>query len=738
MRPRNLFRKILWQLLACIAVVGALTATVSAQDGLRPKLGCVPLVAKNIEAMAFTEYLTTLLLNELDRSGVFEIAERKRLEAMMDLEGVRSDSMTAEQMQRLGVRSGVDFLVAGTVTSVSQGIQLDVRLLNLRGQRVVFTEQLRMAEAEANRALRELAARMRDATHGATALTAGAGADARPLYPPSELVASGSSSAIRLRWKHGDPALVIGYTVTRATSAEGPFNPVSTVTEMAYTDEALHLNETYYYRVAAVGRGGVSSEPSVVVRGATSVAPAAPIFMNVEPLLGGAVLAWCQRPFSTADERIVPRGVRIYRRTAAEKEFTPVSKSGEETTRYRDQGLRDGTTYFYAMTAYNQAGAESELSVQLAVTTPPAPAGVAVQGGAVRRIQLSWQSHPFEAVTGYRVYRAMTKDGPFQELASLQGRLQTSYMDTGLADNATYWYRVQAISSEQGASGLSEAMAGTTRPVPPAPVKVTATSGEPRKVTLRWESAAVVADELTGYLIYRGEPGQERLSKIAEVPASQTSYCDDAKPLQDGTAYSYVVASMNAGGAVSVLSARANATTKVIPAAPQGVVAVSGEPRKITLRWKSNAEKDVSAYLIQRQRDDGEFRELKRSAETSYVDTELKDSATHRYRMQAIDKDGLQGPFSAVVVATTKPLPKAVEGLVLKDKAARLLVWQKVGQADVKRYNLYKKSFFGSQKVATVEANEWRVSEPGKLELYVTAEDGDGLESEPSAVVTVE
>lgn len=729
------------RLSVCLWLVVVLTVqaqqAVAAEQRLKAKLGCVPFVASNIEAMAFTEYLTTVLLNELERSGGFEVAERKRLESAMDLEGIRSDVLGQDQLQRLGARLGVEFLVSGKLFSQSQGMTLDLQVLSLRGQRMVLAEKLRLSESEAPRSLQELAQRIRTAAEG-TSVPVAEAVTAKPLSPVVGLEASGSTNAIRLNWKHPEAARIIGYVVMRSGSVQGPFNTVSTVTDPSYSDEQLRLNETYYYKIVAVGQGGVVSEPTMAVQGATSVAPAVPIFMNVESVLGGAVLSWRQRSCGGSDERVVPKGVRIYRRLAAEKEFVPVGKSGDEPPVFRDQGLADGTSYLYVITAFNQAGAESERSVQLSVTTQPATAGLTASSGKVRRVQLNWQAHPFAAVNSYRIQRATAKEGPYQDLATVSDRLQTSYLDSGLSDKTTYWYRIVAFSKEQGSGGPSAEVSATTRDLPPVPVKLTAGQGEPRRVTLTWESTAVPDDELSGFYLYRGQPGQEKLTKIAELSADRRAYRDDAEPLKDATAYSYVMASFNTGGAVSPLSTRANATTKPVPTVPQGVTASSGEPRRVTVRWQKNPEKDIAEYVVFRQHEGGDFKELKRTTETLLVDAELKDGTAYRYRLQVIDRDGLLSLPTASVTGATKSLPMAIDGLQLKDKVSRLVTWQKSGQADVKRYHLYKKGFLGGQRLTTVETNEWRITEPGKLELYVTAEDADGLESEPSAVLAVE
>ena len=415
---------LLW--LAAVLLCTQVQPVEAADQRLKSKLGCVPFVARTIEAMGVTEYLTTVLLNELERSGSFEVAERKRLEAAMDLEGVRSDSLSSAELQRLGTRLGVEFLVSGSVATQPQGMLLELNVLSLRGQRVVFTEKLPVNEGEIPQLLQQLAARIRQASQKTVETGTAGQLSTKPLAPATALEAVGSTNAIRLRWNHPEPDRVVGYMVLRANEPQGPFTTVGTVTEPGYSDEQLRLNEIYYYRVAAVGQNGVASEPTIAVRGATSVAPAVPIFMSVEPILGGAVLSWRQRPCAGTDERTLPKGVRIYRRSATEKEFFPVARVADDQSGFCDQGLLDGTTYLYTMTAYNQAGAESEQSVQLSLTTPTVTSGLTAVSGKVRRVPLSWQVHPFAAVNGYRLQRATSKEGPYQKLAVISDRQLTN------------------------------------------------------------------------------------------------------------------------------------------------------------------------------------------------------------------------------------------------------------------------------------------------------------------------
>jgi fibronectin type 3 domain-containing protein len=92
------------------------------------------------------------------------------------------------------------------------------------------------------------------------------------------------------------------------------------------------------------------------------------------------------------------------------------------------------------------------------LVAPPAPANLAAQGGN-GRVTLNW-----DAVTGaadalsYNVRRATASAGPYTLIATNVGNI--SYTDTGVTNNATYYYVASAVNS-LNESGYSAVAAGT-------------------------------------------------------------------------------------------------------------------------------------------------------------------------------------------------------------------------------------------------------------------------------------
>ncbi|WP_045573854.1 fibronectin type III domain-containing protein, partial [Desulfosporosinus sp. I2] len=92
----------------------------------------------------------------------------------------------------------------------------------------------------------------------------------------------------------------------------------------------------------------------------------------------------------------------------------------------------------------------------LALSTPLAPTNLTATVSSTNQINLTW--NPASYATGYYVYRSTSPTGTYSIIATPQ---TTSYIDSSLSLNTTYYYKVRAINSV-GTSSESSAVFGTT------------------------------------------------------------------------------------------------------------------------------------------------------------------------------------------------------------------------------------------------------------------------------------
>jgi|GEM_PF-481990 len=137
-------------------------------------------------------------------------------------------------------------------------------------------------------------------------------------------------------------------------------------------------------------------------------------------------------------------------------------------------------------------------------TGAPAPAtNLTGSSPSVTSIQLSWVKNNAQTYnnTGFEVYRATQSGGPYT-FVSLTGSNTTSYLDTALLSNKTYYYIVRAVNNNGASANTAELAVKVTADTqaPTAPGTLTVIPGT-ANTYLQWgKSTDNVA--VSGYYIY--------------------------------------------------------------------------------------------------------------------------------------------------------------------------------------------------------------------------------------------
>ena len=114
-------------------------------------------------------------------------------------------------------------------------------------------------------------------------------------------------------------------------------------------------------------------------------------------------------------------------------------------TSYTVKKLSSGTTYYYAVQAYNTTAKKwgKVSSVLTTATKPGTPTLKAVAG--TRKATLSWNKQT--GATGYVLYMATSKTGKYTKIATLKVNTKVSYTKTGLTKGKTYYFKVIAYKT---------------------------------------------------------------------------------------------------------------------------------------------------------------------------------------------------------------------------------------------------------------------------------------------------
>lgn len=144
------------------------------------------------------------------------------------------------------------------------------------------------------------------------------------------------------------------------------------------------------------------------------------------------------------------QGYFIYRATSKNGTYKRVKIiKNVNTTSWKNTGLTCGTTYYYKIRAYRQAGTSKKYSAYTAIKsckTKPATPSVSSTAG-MRKITVKWNK--VTGATRYVVYRATTKNGKYKKLATLKSS-RRSYTNTKLTSKKAYYYKVRAYRTVKG------------------------------------------------------------------------------------------------------------------------------------------------------------------------------------------------------------------------------------------------------------------------------------------------
>ncbi|NPA73073.1 MAG: fibronectin type III domain-containing protein [Epsilonproteobacteria bacterium] len=259
------------------------------------------------------------------------------------------------------------------------------------------------------------------------------------------------------------------------------------------------------------------------------------------------------------------------------------------------------------------------------------------------------------------------------------------------------------------------------------------------EVAFEWKP--VYNDAIKGYYIYRSDPLKKdgKLHKIATIDDRYVSHYVDTK-LVPGTTYFYKMSTFSDKYRESEPSEIVEAKTMPLLSSVPFIKAISGLPHRIKIIWRPDPNPRVAKYIIQRN----DLTDLKWTdiaiidgrLNAEYIDKDLPDNKTYRYRVKVETYDGIVSTPSQVVEGSTKPLPPMVTGLrASRDLPKRIeLRWDKNPRKDIAYYKVYRAVtpyLFYSYLAKTKDTKfDDLIGKDGVARYYkVTAVDDQGLES---------
>lgn len=258
-----------------------------------------------------------------------------------------------------------------------------------------------------------------------------------------ELVSAEALTAnqVQVSWMSYDGAA--SYLLLRKTT-NGSWKQLAEVTELAYTDDTAKQGITYHYTVQARSkRWNGEALSSYHTEGLSVTTPmqklTRPSWKKVQSAGYQSVkLSWYKVSGAS--------GYEVARATSKNGTYRKIATVTKVSC--TDKSLTTGKTYYYKVRAYQTGKKKTYGAYSASIAGTPRLAKVILTKaqGVKRAVQLKWKK--VNGATGYKVYRATSKNGTFKTIKIL--KKGTSFKDTGVTPKKTYYYRVCAYRTVKG------------------------------------------------------------------------------------------------------------------------------------------------------------------------------------------------------------------------------------------------------------------------------------------------
>jgi fibronectin type 3 domain-containing protein len=486
----------------------------------------------------------------------------------------------------------------------------------------VVESDLRMKDGAVTAHFQDLAGNVADPVIAPVRLTVDPGPTPVTLLEPS----SPNPTSLHLQWTQAlDGEAFASYRVLRAlgpgVTERSDREVRATFTDRSrteYTDAGLEPGRTYYYVVEVVDAFGVSSASNEISAQTQANEPPEAVVLE-EPISVSeerVVLQWSRSTATDFSAYRIIRGTTPDPLEDPQRRILDEIRDADETLFEDRQELEEGQTYYYVVEVVDDLGAataSNAVSAQIP-NLPPSPVTLQTPSTVGETsVLLGWSASGDLDFSAYRLYRDTAAGvGESAELvAELSQQETTQWLDTGLVENTTYYYRVFVVDKGGLTAGSNEIEVVTANAAPQAITLASVQEDtEAFTPTVRVTWTASQAHDFQSYRIYRDVSGGVTTSAtlVREILDAEILQATDAD-LQDNTTYYYRVFVFDDRGE-SAGSNELSVTTANRAPEPVTLSVSQAGGGSIALAWTESQAHDFQAYELYRSTDPDNFTNL--------------------------------------------------------------------------------------------------------------------------------
>jgi len=315
-----------------------------------------------------------------------------------------------------------------------------------------------------------------------------------------------------------------------------------------------------------------------------------------------------------------------------------------DVTSHSVNGLTNGTTYYFAVSAFNADG-ESAHSNEKSATPqgqPPAAPDLISAVGGEGQVDLSWST-----VSGANDYNVKygVQSGIYADTINVGD--STSDTITGLQNGTTYYFAVSAFNDSGESANSNEKSATPQGQAPNAPILYSAGAGQ-EQVDLLWST---VSDADGYYVKYGTQSGQ-----YDQVIDAGAWFMHTVTGLQGGTEYYFVINAYNQNGESPVSNERSATPVAPPPPNPPTLDSAEAGDGQVELHWSSVT--DAYGYYIKYGTQSGNYdSQIDAGDITDYIITGLQNGTTYYFALSTYNQNGESVDSNEMSAMPTSPPP---------------------------------------------------------------------------------
>lgn len=472
----------------------------------------------------------------------------------------------------------------------------------------------------------------------------------RPLRPSTVKAAMGTTG-IKLTWSAVSWAT--GYYIYRSDSLNGTYDEIAKLTTadtLSYTDTSVmteaNIGSKFYYIVRsyinALGNDYVSRNDTTVY---AIISPATTTLTGKALTYTSVRLSWTAVSGAT--------GYQVLRASSKTGTYSTIKTQSGVTLDLT--GLTTGSVYYYKVRAFTtKSSVQVYGKVSNIVSLAPnvvAPSWISTTP-YTKQVKIKWGA--VSGASGYKIYRASTSAGTYEQIASVSGKSNTTYTNTNLSCDTTYYYRVAAYRTVDDTSytgAKSSYKSATTYVV--TPEKPTYTVKSVTSIKLAWSSVSGAE----GYRVYAATSETGSYSKLAEVGSGTLTYSVTDMTL---ATYRYfkIMAKASKDGVTLYSDYSEVLAARTYPLGTSSIVRSAYSSSSISVRWAKVTGAD--GYIIYYKRKgtttNVKVADLRGNDVTQYSITGLSSSTSYYVIIRSYCLDGdnnrIIGGYKSILTST--------------------------------------------------------------------------------------